>query len=403
MPWKGPISCTAASVPPPPWPRPPRRSRSSRNSLPSLPSASSRCGWDGVPKESGSATGPPAPRSLSFRSSIGAFCGAKKSLAASWPEASSPIRTTESPRYPGGWSPGPAGGGSPLLVVRNIRGLPSGPEPSLASPPPDCQIPPPDPPVGLDVRLAGHPHRQHPPPPGAEVAVRPEGDVYGAVGQQQAGPLLLVVRRERHPRVVVGGALQEHRVAGPLGPVGRADRVQVPVRLVRRRTVGNLRGEVDGVRGRVVHRRGGLADIRGQVGAPDRRGLERGAERPGPADGPRAGIQAVRRGALGGDEHGAVDDQRLRVDTAVQRHVELRAEFPRAHLGRRQAGLGSVPSGPLRIDRHRPLVGRRQARSGNQFGRRRAYQHGTGHQPARHRRTHLPPASSSRSQKTTWS
>ena len=94
-----------------------------------------------APNESGSATGPPLPRSVSPWSRVGAFSGAKKSCAARWPAASSPSRTTASPSVPGGWSPGPTGGEMPLPVETRIRGRPAASTPSPTTPPPDCHTP----------------------------------------------------------------------------------------------------------------------------------------------------------------------------------------------------------------------------------------------------------------------
>src|SRR5215212_7268975 len=98
-----------------------------------------RCGKPGVPKYwSGSATGPPLPRSWSFWSSIAAFHGLKKSCAEMVPSPATPSRTTDCESCCGTGEPGPLGAVTPLPLATKIR-----PGPSDIRPPPPCQIPDP--------------------------------------------------------------------------------------------------------------------------------------------------------------------------------------------------------------------------------------------------------------------
>jgi hypothetical protein len=121
------------------WPgpcfRPPRAERLSRKIRPSLPPWASTLGNVAVPN--GRPTGPPAPKSVSAASRVGALPGLKKSLAARVPLALTPSRITDSASCPPGELPARTLGDTPLPEVKKIR-----PGPSDISPPPLCQMPP---------------------------------------------------------------------------------------------------------------------------------------------------------------------------------------------------------------------------------------------------------------------
>src|SRR5215470_18147761 len=85
----------------------------------------------------GSPVGPPAPKSESLESRLGALLGLKKSWAFSDPSDCGCSRITDSASWPGGLPPGPFGGEMPLPEATQIR-----PDPSDMTPPPLCQMPP---------------------------------------------------------------------------------------------------------------------------------------------------------------------------------------------------------------------------------------------------------------------
>ena len=85
----------------------------------------------------GSPVGPPAPKSLSLWSRLGALLGLKKSCGFSDPSGCGCSRMTDSASWPGGLLPGPFGGEMPLPEATKIR-----PDPSDMIPPPLCQMPP---------------------------------------------------------------------------------------------------------------------------------------------------------------------------------------------------------------------------------------------------------------------
>src|SRR3974390_2467185 len=113
---------------------------------PALPTSTIRWGCacvpnNGVPRyDSGSATGPPEPKSASILSSQAASNGVKKSSARNDPLGCTLSRTTDSLRSPGGVRPGvgPVSARCPLPVASRIH-----PGPSEISGPPDCQMPEP--------------------------------------------------------------------------------------------------------------------------------------------------------------------------------------------------------------------------------------------------------------------
>src|ERR1700694_2940339 len=192
-----------------------------------------RFGIDGVPKYcDGRAIGPPAPRSASLVSIVGASKGAKKSAALSVLSGCTSTRTTDWPRPDGGWLPGVGDEGLPppnALPVAKKRE----PDRSDTRPAPDIPMPAPQ----LVESAARAPERNQvarggdsrdPALVGSGVAVSAEPGVDHAVHQEERGPLVLLRGVERLKRRVLRGSLDGDGKAASLASGREIDRVHLP-------------------------------------------------------------------------------------------------------------------------------------------------------------------------------
>ena len=195
------------------------------------------------------------------------------------------------------------------------------------------------------------------------VAVGSKRHIDRAPEQQQARSLPFGQRIEGVSGVVGRSSLDRYRPAGQHVAVSDVQRVGVHVRAGTARSVVDQGHQVHRASRRVVNRRAGDADVRGQVAAAHCGPWLRLPERISPLD--RAGdrVETVHMVGLGHDDEHIADHQRLRVDLPAQVPAEDLPEAgatDRAAVAHRpQLRLRRVPAGAQVVQRGRHVVSAR--------------------------------------------